>query len=47
MDAKIVSHFGNTILTVNEKGKRKVTEETLFFMPHCSFDLYDYDRFHK
>ena len=44
MDAKIVSHFGNTILTVNEKGKRKVAEETLFFMPHCSFDLYDYDR---
>lgn len=44
MDAKIVSHFRNTILTVNEKGKRKVAEETLFFMPHCSFDLYDYDR---
>ena len=44
MDAQIVSHFGNKILTVNEKGKREVTEETLFYMPHCSFDLYALDR---
>ena len=35
-----MSHYGNTIQTVNEMGKRQVDKLSLFYMPHCSFNLY-------
>jgi hypothetical protein len=35
-----INAFNCTCLSVNENGRRKVDKPTLFFMPHCPFDLF-------
>jgi hypothetical protein len=36
----VAKHFGCSIISENESGKRSAVSRTLFFMPHCPMRLY-------
>ncbi|KAL7083723.1 hypothetical protein ACP275_14G180400 [Erythranthe tilingii] len=40
-ESKVLTSLGCSVLSVNEQGRRKAIEPTLFFMPHCEAELYD------
>lgn len=40
-DAAIASELGCEVIPHNEEAKRVVLRKTLFFMPHCGFNLYN------
>eukprot|EP00980_Cylindrotheca_fusiformis_P020068 scaffold7139_cov115-Cylindrotheca_fusiformis.AAC.18 len=39
-EATMLERFSIQTIPINEKGKRKATNQTLFFMPHCPMILY-------
>ncbi|CAG8440057.1 10460_t:CDS:2 [Funneliformis mosseae] len=41
IDLDILSHYEISIIDINEKAKRKITNQTLFYMPHCPIGLYN------
>lgn len=40
-ESKVMEELGCRVLSVNEQGKRQVTNPILFFMPHCEAELYE------
>ncbi|KAL9142493.1 hypothetical protein ABFS82_14G173100 [Erythranthe guttata] len=40
-ESKVLTSLGCSVLSINEQGRRKAIEPTLFFMPHCEAELYD------
>jgi SRR1 len=40
-EAFLAEHVGCRLLSVNDQGNHPVTQETLFFMPHCPALLYE------
>ncbi|CAI2173865.1 20357_t:CDS:2 [Funneliformis geosporum] len=41
IDLDILSHYEISIIDINEKAKREITNQTLFYMPHCPIGLYN------
>ncbi|KAG8379254.1 hypothetical protein BUALT_Bualt07G0069500 [Buddleja alternifolia] len=41
VESNVLTPLGCSVLSLNEQGRRKVLEPTLFFMPHCEAELYD------
>lgn len=39
-EQKIAAKLGLIVLNQNDEGRRRVSERTLFFMPHCPMSLY-------
>ncbi|EPS69606.1 hypothetical protein M569_05159, partial [Genlisea aurea] len=40
-EAKVLTSLGCYVVPLNEQCRRRVTEPTLFFMPHCDIFMYD------
>lgn len=40
-ESRVLESLGCSVLSVNEQGRRRALQPTLFFMPHCEAELYD------
>ncbi|KAJ3266483.1 hypothetical protein HDU77_000583 [Chytriomyces hyalinus] len=40
LDGEVLKSFGMTQIVNNERAKRSISQETLFFMPHCGHTMY-------
>ncbi|CAG8518463.1 14200_t:CDS:2 [Dentiscutata heterogama] len=41
VDTEVLTHYNIESIKINEKAKRVVTNQTLFYMPHCPLGLYN------
>ncbi|CAG8845875.1 38240_t:CDS:2, partial [Gigaspora margarita] len=41
VDTEVLTHYNIESIKINEKAKRAVTNQTLFYMPHCPLGLYN------
>ncbi|CAG8450361.1 2615_t:CDS:2 [Scutellospora calospora] len=41
VDIEVLTHYNVESIKINEKAKRIVTNQTLFYMPHCPLGLYN------
>ncbi|CAG8491734.1 5892_t:CDS:2 [Cetraspora pellucida] len=41
IDIEVLTHYNIESIKINERAKRAVTNQTLFYMPHCPLGLYN------
>ncbi|CAG8448321.1 157_t:CDS:2 [Acaulospora morrowiae] len=41
VDIEVLTYFNVELIKTNEKAKRTISNQTLFYMPHCPLGLYD------